>query len=56
MNPEFLLKHHDSAQLWDAPTGANPGLTLASAYGQALAVRQLRIQSAPWLCKTAAPR
>ena len=43
MNPEFLLKHHDSAQLWDAPTGANPGLTLASAYGQALAVRQLRI-------------
>ena len=43
MTPEELLKHYDSARLWNAAPSDADGLDVAGAYQQALAVRALRM-------------
>jgi len=44
MSPEQLLQHHDQGLPWSTAERAGAPADLASAYQQALAVRQLRLQ------------
>ena len=44
MTPQALLEHNDSGALWAAALTADPGFDLPTAYRNALALRQLRIE------------
>ena len=43
MTPQTLLSHIDSGRLWPPAAAAEPPVSVAAAYQQALAVRQLRV-------------